>query len=254
MVVAQTVGRVQDVESTAIKGARQSFEIMKIQCIAASISILLALGVAAPVQADDRLDAVATGFYGGVSMRDRAKDTAGVTFGSANSVWNRYALPTADDTSPRALVFGGYRWSNEIAVEASFNSMDKYALRPADTVGGGRGVGLSFGSGTGLGDPQNRSWNFDVFTSWTFYRAFALYGRLGYGQSETISLAGAPSQGASDIRRLRDGVNYGLGLRYDMNSALGLRLEYGRFGRFAGEFGNGLLETDQVTFGVQFRF
>ena len=58
-----------------------------------------------------------------------------------------------------------------------------------------------------------------------------------------------------DGRRLRDGVNYGLGVRYDMNSALGLRLEYGRFGRFAGEVGNGLLpESDQVTFGVQFRF
>jgi len=57
-----------------------------------------------------------------------------------------------------------------------------------------------------------------------------------------------------DVRRLRDGVNYGLGLRYDMNSVLGLRLEYGRFGRFAGEIGNGLPETDQVTVGVQFRF
>ena len=227
---------------------------MKIQRIASSISILLALGAAAPVQADGRPDAVVTGFYGGVSMRDQAKDTSGVTFGPTSSVWNRYVVPTADDTSPRALVFGGYRWRNDIAVEASFNSIDKYALRPADSVAGGRGVGLSFGSGTGFGDPQNRSWNVDVFTSWTFYRAFALYGRLGYGQSETVSLAGAPSQSVPDIRRLRDGVNYGLGLRYDMNSALGLRLEYGRFGRFAGEIGNGLSETDQVTFGVQLRF
>jgi len=227
---------------------------MKIQRIVSAISILLALGVAAPVQADDRVGAVVTGFYGGVSMRDRAKETSGVAFGSANSVWNHYVAPTAADTSPRALVFGGYRWNNDIAVEASFNSIDKYALRPADSVGGRRGVGLSFDSGAGLGDPQNRSWNFDVFTSWTFYRAFALYGRLGYSQSETISLAGAPAQGAPDIRRLRDGVNYGLGLRYDMNSVLGLRLEYGRFGRFAGEIGNGLPETDQVTFGVQLRF
>ncbi len=187
-------------------------------------------------------------------MRDRARDTSGVTFGPASSVWNRYTAPTADDTTPRALVFGGYRWSNDIAVEAAFNSIDKYALRPADIVGGGKGVGLSIGSGVGLGDPQNRSWNFDVFTSWTFYRAFALYGRLGYSQSEPIYLAGAPSQGPPEMRRLRDGVNYGVGLRYDMTSALGLRLEYGRFGRFAGEIGNGLPETDLVTFGVQLRF
>ena len=68
-------------------------------------------------------------------------------------------------------------------------------------------------------------------------------------------LVNASTSASADVRRLRDGVNYGLGLRYDMNSALGLRLEYGRFGRFAGEFGAGLLpESDQVTFGVQFRF
>ena len=49
-------------------------------------------------------------------------------------------------------------------------------------------------------------------------------------------------------------MNYGVGVRYDMNSALGLRLEYSRFGRFAGEIGTSLPESDQVTLGVQFRF
>ncbi len=39
-----------------------------------------------------------------------------------------------------------------------------------------------------------------------------------------------------------------------MSPALGLRLEYGRFGRFAGEIGTSLPETDQVSVGVQFRF
>jgi hypothetical protein len=43
-------------------------------------------------------------------------------------------------------------------------------------------------------------------------------------------------------------------MRYDMNTALGLRLEYSRFGRFAGEFGSSLPDTDQVTLGVQFKF
>jgi hypothetical protein len=43
-------------------------------------------------------------------------------------------------------------------------------------------------------------------------------------------------------------------MRYDMNSALGLRVEYARFGRFAGEIGTSLPDTDQVSVGVQFRF
>jgi len=49
-------------------------------------------------------------------------------------------------------------------------------------------------------------------------------------------------------------VNYGVGVRYDMNSDLGLRLEYARFGRFGLELGSTLPESDHVTFGVQYRF
>jgi long-subunit fatty acid transport protein len=82
----------------------------------------------------------------------------------------------------------------------------------------------------------------------------ALYGRVGYGQSDMLSSFGATSPTVPDSRRLRDGVNVGLGMRYDMNSALGLRVEYARFGRFAGEIGTSLPETDQVSFGVQLRF
>ena len=225
---------------------------MKIQRSASFISILLALGLVGPVQADDRADASASGFYGGVSMRDRAADNGGLTFGTANSIWTRFSSPTADDTSTRALVFGGYRWRSDIAVEASFNAVDKYALRPAGS--GPTGVGLNFGSGTGLGEPQTRSWNLDVFTSWTFYRSFALYGRMGYAQSESIPAFGSVTSVTPDSRRLRDGVNYGLGVRYDMNSSLGLRLEYGRFGHFAGEIGGNLPDTDKVSVGVQLRF
>ena len=229
---------------------------MKSQGTALVFSILLALSVAGPVQADERPGIGGNGFYGGVSLRDRATEGAGLVFGPAASIWNRYATPTADDSSARALVFGGYRWRNDLAVEASFSSssLDRYALRPADGTGAGRGVGLSIPSAGGLSDLQTHSWNVDVYTSWTFYKALALYGRLGYGQADTAPLFAPAVSATSDTRRLRDGVNYGLGLRYDLGSALGLRLEYGRFGRFAGEFGATLPDSDQVTFGVQYRF
>ena len=139
-------------------------QIVKNQRTAFFISILLAFGVVASAHADDRVGAVPTGFYGGVSLRDRAAESAGIALGPASSVWNRYAAPIADDSSPRALVFGGYRWRNDIAVEASFNSVDQYALRP-DALGSRGGVGLNFGSNEGLGQLTTRSWNVDVFTS-----------------------------------------------------------------------------------------
>jgi hypothetical protein len=226
---------------------------VKNQITASFISILLVFGVAASAHADDRVGAVPTGFYGGVSLRDHAAESAGIALGPASSVWNRYVAPVADDSQPRSLVFGGYRWRNDVAIEASFNSVDQYALRP-DALSSRGGVGLSFGSNEGLGQSTTRSWNVDLFTSWTFRRALALYGRVGYGQSETLPSFGAVSPVVQDSRRLRDGVNVGLGMRYDMNSALGLRVEYARFGRFAGEIGTSLPETDQVSVGVQLRF
>src|SRR6202049_2077871 len=188
------------------------------------------------------------GFYGGVAIREAGADAMGLTLGKLPFAWNRFTAPAAEDATQRALVFGGYRWSSDISVEAAFNASDKYALRPG--VIGVSSVGL------GLSD-ATRSWNADVYTSWEFVRTLSLYGRLGYAQSDARLLFAGASLVAVDPRRSREGVNYGVGLRYDMTQALGLRVEYARFGRFAGETASnaGLLpESDQVTIGVQFKF
>ena len=225
-------------------------QIVKSQRTGAVISILLAMGFAGSALAQDRSPAATNGFYGGVSMRDHATESAGITLGPASSVWTRFVTPTVDDSSARALVFGGYRFRNDVAVEASFNSVDQYALKP--DAGVRRGVGLNIASNSGIGEPSTRSWNVDVFTSWTFYRQLALYGRVGYAQSETTPVLGAVP--VTVDRRPRDGVNVGVGLRYDMNPSLGLRVEYARFGRFAGELTGTFPDTDQVSFGLQMRF
>lgn len=231
-------------------------KIIKKHLVAAVLSSI-AVGFAMPAGAAEPASAPApAGFYGGVSMRDRGADTTGLRPDAAASAWTRFTPPTTDDASSRALVFGGYRWSNDVAVEASFSSSDKYALRPADMAPARRGVGLGLGDGApGGADAAARSWNVDVYTSWAFYKTLSLYGRLGYAQAETAPLfAGASAGNAADLRRLRDGVNYGVGLRYDIKSDLGLRVEYARFARFGIDSGSVLPETDQVSFGVQFRF
>jgi len=220
---------------------------MKKQILAA-----FALGglFAAPLVFADEPSAKA-GFYGGVALRDAGAEAAGVNFGQLASTWGRYVSPVTDDAnSQRSLVFGGYRWANDLALEGSFSTSDRYALRPMDSAP--RGVGLSLSTTPAL-SPQ--AWNADVYTSWSFRKSFALYGRLGYAQSDTIpgyALAALPP---TETRRLRDGVNYGLGMRYDVSPALGLRLEYARFSRFAGEWISGPIpESDQVQLGMQFRF
>lgn len=201
--------------------------------------------------ADAAAAAVAGGFYGGVALRQAGADAAGINLDHLVSTWGRFASPVSDDMARRALVFGGYRWANDVALEGSFSTADRYALRPSDAAAP-RGVGLSL---AGTPDAMSRTWNADVYTSWSFFKRFALYGRLGYAQSESAPGYALGTLSPTDARRLRDGVNYGVGLRYDVTRALGLRLEYARFSRFAGETVTGPLpESDQVQLGMQFRF
>ncbi len=208
----------------------------------------VATGAAA---ADRKPAADNAGFYGGVSLRDRSGAGDGVSFGRLESAWTKFTLPATDDSAPRALAYGGYRWANDLAVEAAVATSDRYALSPY-TPGARRGVGLAL---SGDHDSVGKTWNVDVYTSWAFRKSFALYGRLGYAQTDAVATNYAPGFSSDVLRRNRDGVNYGLGLRYDLSAALGLRLEYARFGRLPGDAAAGLLpENDQVRFGVQFRF
>lgn len=227
------------------------------QRFVAALSVAAVLVCAASAQAQDRpANGVSSGFYGGVSMRDRGGESTGLSVGAIPSSWTRFAAPVVDEGPSRALVFGGYRWRNDVTVEALVSSVDKYALRPAEASVTRGGVGLGASSAAlGLAELQSRNWNVDVYTSWAFYKSFALYGRLGYGAADTNpGLAVAPLASGVDPRRGRDGVNYGLGLRYDLSADLGLRLEYARFGRLGLDWSSSLPESDHVTFGVQFRF
>jgi opacity protein-like surface antigen len=228
------------------------------QQLIAVISIFSALTLAPVAHGQERTDAsAASGFYGGVSLRDRGAENLGLNLGAATSSWTRFAAPVVEDNSSRALLFGGYRWRNDVVVEALFSSADKYALRPADGTPARGGVGLGTGNANlGLADVQSRNWNLDVYTSWAFYKSLALYGRLGYGLPEAApGFASVTAPNGVDPRRGRDGVNYGIGLRYDLSSDLGLRLEYARFGRFGFDnIGSSLPESDHLTFGVQFKF
>jgi opacity protein-like surface antigen len=187
------------------------------------------------------------GFYGGVSLRDANSQPSGLQVGNLPTSWNRFAVPVTDDSVQRAMVFGGYRWKSDVSVEAAFNTSDKYALQPARATGG---------FGLAPPDALAHTYNADVYTSWEFVRSVSLYGRFGYAQTDTRPLFAGASLLPGDVRRQRDGMNYGVGLRYDMSQSLGLRVEYARFGRFAGDTaGNGPLpESDQVMIGVQFKF
>lgn len=216
---------------------------MKKQLLPSILLASLALGAAVPALGQN-------GFYGGVALREPGAAASGLSLGSVPLVWSRFSpAPLADEPAQRSLVYGGYRWLSDVAVEAAFNSSDRYGLKSGlDAPAGGMGLGFV--------DASTRSWNADVYTSWEFVRNVSVYGRLGYAQTETRPLFAGASLVPGDPRRQRDGVNYGVGLRYDLTQSLGLRAEYARYSHFAGDaVGVGVLpESDQLTLGIQFKF
>ena len=183
-------------------------------------------------------------------LREGAQDSVGLRIGHLDSPWGKFVAPVADDAGSRTLVFGGYRWRNDVALEAAFATAEaSYALTPAGAAASacrspGRRTARRREAGTPTSIRAGRS---------------APASRCTAGSATRSPTSRTPTRRRtltpSDLRRTRDGVNYGVGLRYDVTPALGLRLEYARFGRFAGEtVGSFLPETDQVQFGVQFRF
>lgn len=184
------------------------------------------------------------GFYGGLSIRENGAEQ-GVTIGGTSGNASRFGSALLVPATSQAFAFGGYRWRNDLAVEAALGSANGYRLP------GRGGVGLALPPGN---DDGARAWNLDVYGSWSFARRFSLFGRLGYSQLEAAPLASAFASGTT-IDRQRDGLSYGVGLRYDVNRSLGLKLEYARIGSYAADPGSlAHPEGDQVQFGLQFRF
>jgi opacity protein-like surface antigen len=214
----------------------------RIQRLAGVAGALAAIWVAASASAADAVKAA--GFYGGIALRENGS-VQQVAVGETGNPLGRLTPVLGEPSASRALAFGGYRWRNDLALEAAIAHSEGYRLP------GGGGVGLVL---PGLTDAPSRSWNVDVFGTWSFWRTMSLYGRLGYAQSETTPIYSTSIAGGAIERRTRDGLNYGVGLRYDVTRSLGLKLEYARVGALAGEPASLLPEVDQLQFGLQFRF
>ena len=156
---------------------------MKIQLTALAISTSLALGFVSHAQAAESADAARSdGFYGGVSYRDNAPGGMGVNFGAGPGL-SRTPAAVVDEYASRTLLFGGYRWHNDLAVEAAVSSLDKYALRPLDTAKPATRRWPALRSQRRrIAKPQPKP---RCVHELDHLQTVALYGRLGYVQAET---------------------------------------------------------------------
>ena len=196
-------------------------------------------------------DADLTGFYGGLSMRDRGSESTASSSGicrprGASSHCRRPR--TAAPARWRSAAIAGPTTSRSRPRSAS---AERFSLRPDDPLHGA-GVGFALANGA---DARAKTWNVDVYTSWGFAKSFSLYGRLGL-RPERPGVAVSP-------RLLVAAMSAAIAMASIMASAFATTstgrwacaLEYARYGRLAGEMANGVLpDSDQVQFGLQFRF
>ena len=189
----------------------------------------------------------AQGFYGGFNVRPKNLDPGLALIESQSLSWLK---PTGEEPSQQAMVYGGYRLHQAVGVEAALTHSQRLGLRFDP-----KSFGLT------PGEPTSRAWNLDVYTSWSLQPRFSVYGRVGYEQPNTVlPLAPGTSAVNSVSRSQMVGLNYGVGVRYDLNAGMGVRFEWARPYRGVGAGGAGITdlarptEADQVSVGLQLRF
>lgn len=205
-----------------------------------AVAALLAGGVAGFAIA---AESPPSGFYGGISLRDTVAQQD-IAVGDPGNL-ARFGSALGDARSAQTVVFGGYRPRSDLAVEAALDSAGGYRLS------GRGGVGLVV---PGF-EETARTWKLDLYGSWSIRRSLSLYGRLGYAHADAPSVYSTSIATAAGDRHFREGLNYGVGLRYDLTRSLGLQLEYARVGTHPGDPGAIVLpDADQVQFGLKYRF
>ena len=92
------------------------------------------------------------------------------------------ARPSPTTRGARTLAYGGYRWANDLAVEAAVG--DHRPLLRCSPLAARRRRGVGLGARASDSDLAGKAWNVDVYTSWEFRKSLSLYGRLGYAQTD----------------------------------------------------------------------
>lgn len=190
--------------------------------------------------------AAGQGFYGGFSVRPKNLDPGIALIEPDSLSWTK---PVGDEPSQQARIYGGYRLQSDLGVEAALTHSQRSGLRFDP-----KSFGLA------ANDATTRAWNLDVYTSWSLQPKFAVYGRVGYEQPNGTAQLSAGTSLTDVSRRQPLGLNYGIGLRYDLNPAMGVRFEWARPYRNASATATGIADprpndaADQVSVGIQFRF
>ncbi|MCZ2134758.1 MAG: porin family protein [Burkholderiales bacterium] len=143
--------------------------------------------------------------------------------------------------------FGGYQFENGVAFGAALNATPSGVLH-------GDALGLRFDGMRWRGDARPNL-NVDVVSAFNWRNSLSVFGKFGVGRSDARAVPDwVPPPTSSALALDRPSLSYGLGVRYDINSSLGLKLELTRGTRFGLDRLRTDVDPDAVNFGLRWSF
>lgn len=207
----------------------------------ASLLALTGLMAASGAQAFDWSDMYVGGNIGRatVAIPDNAMWFPGATAHSLSK----------DNTDTSYKIFAGSQILEFLAVEAGYASFG--------TTSATRSVTAPF-VGTGTGSGKTQGLFADAVASYPINNNFSVLGRLGYGYywtNTTNSVTGAATLGTTpaQTKSFGKGIQYGLGLQFNISKQVGLRIEWDRKPD-AYVIGNEKVGIDNISAGILYRF
>ena len=176
---------------------------------------------------------------------------SGVRFGQSGRAWSfmapglklGQALEYSRGSDAGNTAFSGYQFENGLALGAALNTDRSEALIRSS-------LGLKF---DGMRWTESRpNVNVDVVSAFNWRNSLSVFGKLGVGRGDNRLTPEWASASASALDRTA--ISYGVGVRYDITSSLGLKLELTRGTRFGMDRLRTDVDGDAVNFGIRWSF
>jgi len=198
----------------------------------------LVLFAASPAVAQD--DA---GYFSGVRLNPATSGESTAWSFAPPGLKLGQALEYTRASDRASTAFSGYQFSGGFAVGAAVN-----ADRPSSPQGSG--VGLKF-DGLRWGETRPAV-VVDVVSAFNWRNSLSVFGKVGVGRTDGRATPEWASPSASALDRTA--ISYGVGVRYDFTSSLGLKLELTRGTRFGVDRLRTDVDPDAVNFGIRWTF
>ena len=181
---------------------------------------------------------------------------SGVRFGASEKAWSftapglklGQALEYARARETGNTAFTGYQFTSGLALGAAINT------ERTATLVGDSSIGLKF-DGARWAEPRpnaSTAVNVDVVSAFNWRSSLSVFGKVGVGRGDNRLTPewSSPTQAALD----RTAISYGVGVRYDFTSSLGLKLELTRGTRFGVDRLRTDVDPDAVNVGIRWTF